>query len=140
MVLRLSGKEDRNIGVFTRVSASPDDRNLIAFYADGGFAVAGPFASRPDDMFAFGLAYAQISDRARRLDQDFNALGISPRPIRDFEALATASYQVQVRQGFSLIPNLQYVIHPGGGYVLNGTMPGAAKDAAVAGLRAVVRF
>ena len=140
MLLRLSGKDDRNIGLFARVSGSPDDRNLISFYADTGFAIKGPFAARPDDTFGFGLAYARISDQARALDQDFNALGASPRPVRDFEALAIASYQVQLREGFSLIPNLQYVVHPGGGYVLDATTPVAAHDAVVAGMRAIVRF
>jgi porin len=140
MVLRLSDKDDRNIGVFTRVSASPDDRNLIAFYADGGFAIKGPLSGRPDDTLGFGMSYARISDRARALDQDFATLAASPRPVRDFEAVAIASYSIQVRQGFSLIPNLQYVIHPGGGYVLDNATPVAAGNAAVAGVRAIVRF
>jgi porin len=140
MLLRLPGDGDRSIGMFARVSGSPDDRNLISFYADTGFAIKGPFAARPDDTFGFGLAYARISDRARALDQDFNALGVSVRPVRDFEATLIASYQVQLREGFSLIPNLQYVIHPGGGYVLNETAPVAAKDAAVVGLRALISF
>jgi porin len=139
MVLRLPG-DDRNIGMFARVSASPDDRNLISFYADAGFAIKGPWAQRPDDTFGFGFSYARISDQARALDRDFNAFGTSPRPVRDFEAVAIASYQVQLRDGFALIPNLQYVIHPGGGYVLDNTVPVAAKDAAVVGMRAVVRF
>jgi porin len=139
MLLRLPG-DDRNIGMFARVSGSPDDRNLISFYADTGFAIKGPFTERPDDTLAVGFSYARISDRARVLDQDFNALGTSPRPVRDFEAVAIASYQVQLREGFSLIPNLQYVIHPGGGYALDDTVPVAVKDAAVAGLRAVIRF
>jgi porin len=140
MLLRLSGKDDRNIGMFARVSGSPDDRNLISFYADTGFAIKGPFAARPDDTFGFGISYARISDQARALDQDFNLLGVSPRPVRDFEALAIASYQVQIREGFALIPNLQYVVHPGGGYVLNGTVPVETKDAAVVGVRALVSF
>ncbi|HLH92176.1 MAG TPA: carbohydrate porin [Xanthobacteraceae bacterium] len=140
MLLRLSTKDDRNIGMFARVSASPDDRNLIALYADSGFAIKGPFAARPDDTFGFGLAYARISNRARALDQDFNLVGTSPRPPRDFEALAIASYQIQVREGFALIPNVQYVMHPGGGYVLDDVVPVTAKDALVFGVRTLVRF
>jgi porin len=140
MVLRLPGKDDRSIGMFARASASPDDRNLISFYADTGFAIKGPFASRPDDTFGFGLAYARISDQARALDADFNLLGTSPRPVRDFEVLAIASYQIQLREGFSLIPNLQYVVHPGGGYALDDGVPVAAKDAVVVGVRTLLRF
>jgi porin len=58
-----------------------------------------------------------------QLDQDFNGFGASPRPVRDFEALAIASYQVRLREGLFLIPNLQYIIHPGGGYMLNEMVP-----------------
>jgi hypothetical protein len=83
---------------------------------------------------------ARISDQARALDQDFNGLGASPRPVRDFEALAIASYQVQLREGFSLTPNVQYVFHPGGGYVPDETEPVATKDAVVVGVRMTIRF
>jgi porin len=140
MLLRLPGEGDRNIGMFFRASGSPDDRNLISFYADTGLAIKGPFAERPDDTLGFGVAYVRISDQARALDRDFNLIGISPRPVRDFESNLIASYQIQLRPGFSLIPNVQYVIHPGGGYVLNETMPVAAKDAVVLGLRTLIRF
>jgi carbohydrate-selective porin OprB len=47
---------------------------------------------------------------------------------------------VRLREGFFLIPNLQYIIHPGGGYMLNEMVPVATKDAAVVGVRAIIRF
>jgi carbohydrate-selective porin OprB len=39
-----------------------------------------------------------------------------------------------------VLPNLQYVIHPGGGYVLDAGTPRAVHDAFVLGLRTVLKF
>ncbi len=52
-----AGREsERGIGAFTRVSASPNDQNLINFYADAGVVVIGLSASRPDDQFGIAVA------------------------------------------------------------------------------------
>ena len=134
------GDGTRGLGVFTRVSASPSDRNLIDFYADGGFNLAGPFDARPNDKIGLGLAYANISNRARDLDRDFQALAASPRPVRDYEALVTLGYLMQVRQGWNLYPTFQYIVHPGGGYVLDGATPTPVHNATVVGMRTVMKF
>src|SRR5205085_3727279 len=89
-VARFGGAdEERGIGVFGRASSSPNDRNLIDFYADGGVSVTGLVRSRPKDRIGVGFGYARISGAARDLDRDFAAT--SPRPVRDHEALLTAS-------------------------------------------------
>ena len=36
-------------------------------------------------------------------------------PTRSFESLVTAVYQYEVRAGWTLQPNFQYIVHPGGG-------------------------
>jgi porin len=54
----------------------------------------------------------------------------------------TAVYQYEVRSGWTLQPNFQYFIHPGGG-ATNPTGPNPGKplrDAAVFGLRTVLKF
>jgi porin len=38
--------------------------------------------------------------------------------MRSFEGLLTAVYQYQIRDGWTVQPNLQYVIRPGGGATL----------------------
>lgn len=135
-------KEDRNIGVFARISGSPDDRNLISFYADTGVTVKGPFPSRPDDAFGIGFAYGRISNRARGLDFDTQRFGTPGYPIRDYEALIEVSYKYQIMDGWTLQPDFQYVMHPGG-HIPNplATSPTIAiKNAAVLGVRTVVQF
>lgn len=132
----------RDIGAFARISASPDDRSLVSFYADTGINVKGPFASRPDDVFGIGFAYARISNRARALDQDTAAFGTIGYPIRDYEALIEVSYKYQVTDGWTIQPDFQYVMHPGGN-VPNPNDPTqtiTVKNAAVLGVRTTVQF
>lgn len=59
-------QSERNIGMFVRASASPEDqRNLVDFYADSGVTVTGAMKSRPDDKFGIAFAYSHISSAAR---------------------------------------------------------------------------
>jgi porin len=139
-VLKLAGKDERGIGIFTRMSGSPDDRNLIDFYADGGINIQGPFATRPKDKLGLGFAYARISNRARDLDRDFERLADDGRPVRDAEKLLAVSYLAEIRQGWVVHPTFQYIIHPGGGYVLDNGVPRAVGNAAVLGVRTVLKF
>lgn len=138
----LPGSDDRGVGVFARASTSPSDRNLIDLYADAGLQVTGLSEQRPQDRFGIAVGYARVSSRARELDADFRQLNGADWPVRSSEKLLTAVYQYEVRSGWTLQPNFQYIVRPGGG-VTNplGSMPGRAlKDAAVFGLRTTVKF
>jgi porin len=138
-LVAFAGREsERGVGVFSRASFSPNDRNLISFYTDGGVTATGPVASRPADKIGLAVAYARISDSARALDRDFEILDNSPRPVRSAEALITASYWAEIRKGWIVIPTLQYVINPGGGYV--GGMATPVGNAIVFGARTVLKF
>ena len=133
-------QSERNIGMFARASASPEDqRNLVDFYADTGVAVSGAMASRPDDKFGIAFAYSHISSAARALDQDYALFGV-PRPLRDYEANITAAYVAEVRKGWTVWPTIQYVINPGAGYVLDNGLAQAVKNAFVFGARTVIKF
>jgi porin len=62
------------------------------------------------------------------------------RPLRDAEVLVTATYLAEIRKGWNIIPTLQYVIHPGGGYVLDNGGAKIVKNATVFGVRTVIKF
>ena len=139
---RVRHDDDRGIGIFARASYSPPDRNLIDVYADAGIECIGLSDQRPKDKFGIAAGYARISPRARALDDDFRQLFGPAWPVRSFESLLTAVYQYEVRAGWTLQPNFQYIIHPGGGATNPlGSAPGKVlKDAAVFGLRTVLKF
>jgi porin len=130
---RVPHSEDRGIGVFTRASSTQPDRNLIDFYADAGIEFIGLSDKRPKDKLGVAVGYAHVSSHARALDADFQQLTGASAPQRSFESLITAVYQYEVRAGWTLQPNFQYIIHPGGGATNPlGNNPGRAlKDAAV---------
>jgi porin len=139
---RVGNDADRGIGVFLRASYSPPDRNIVDFYADSGIEFVGLSDSRQKDKFGIAAAYARVSPWARALDADFRQLAGPAWPTRSAETLVTAVYQYEVRGGWTLQPNFQYIVHPGGG-ATNPLQPGAGrvlKDAAVLGLRTVVKF
>jgi len=139
---RVGNDPDRGIGIFARVSFSPSDRNLIDRYADGGIELVGLSDARPKDKFGIAFGYAHVSSRAQALDVDFQQLMGPNWPLRSFESLVTAVYQYEVRAGWTLQPNFQYFVHPGGGVTDPlGTNPGKLlKDAAVFGLRTMLKF
>ena len=141
-IYRVGNDDDRGIGIFARVSSSPSDRNLIDRYADGGIEFIGLSDSRPKDKFGIAAGYAHVSNRARALDLDFQQLMGSGWPLRSYESLLTAVYQYEVRSGWTLQPNFQYFVHPGGGATNpTGPIPGKLlKNAAVFGLRTVLKF
>lgn len=154
MIYRVEGSPDRGIGAFGRVSASPGDRNLIGFYADGGLTFKGMIAARPDDTFGISVGYARIASGARGFDRDTRAFGITagldpetglyagaPLLVRSSEALIEVTYQAQIVPGWTVQPDFQYVFRPGGNIANARDPAGAAiKDAAVFGLRTTIRY
>ncbi|MGO4705104.1 carbohydrate porin [Microvirga sp. 2MCAF38] len=141
MVYRISNTTDQGIGIFARLAVSPSDQNLISFYADTGVSFKGMIPSRPDDLFAVGFAYAQISSRVTGLDLDAISFTGMVRPVQSSEAVIEVTYQAQVLPGWTLQPDFQYIFRPGGN-VQNPRAPNgvAIKDAMVFGLRSIIRY
>lgn len=138
---RVPKSDDRGIGMFTRVSGSPSPASLIDLYADAGLEFIGISDARPDDKFGLAIGYAHVGGRAQALDNDFAVLNPS-WPRRSFEGLLTAVYQYQLRDGWTVQPNFQYIVRPGAGASDPlGANPGRLlRNAAVFGLRTVLKF
>lgn len=139
---RVGEDVDRGIGIFARASYSPPDRNLIDLYADAGIELVGLSDQRPHDKFGVAAGYARVSPWARALDGDFQQIYGPNWPTRSFESLVTIVYQYEVRAGWTLQPNFQYITYPGGGATdpLGANPAKVLKDAAVFGLRTVLKF
>ena len=124
------GDAQSGVTVFSRMSLSPSDRNLIDRYIDGGIVFAGMIPSRPDDKFGASVIYAKFSDSIRAFDQD-KVLFTGTGPIRDYETNLELTYQAQIVPGWLVQPNLQFIWHPSGD---------ARKNATVVGARSLWRF
>jgi len=142
MIYHLPGDDPaKGVGVFVRISASPDDRNLVSFYADAGINFNGVIASRPNDSFGLGLAYARISDSVSAAEEDAVYFSGVQRPVQDYEAALELTYQAQIVPGWTIQPDFQYIFHPGR-HIANPFDPtGAAiPNAAVVGVRTTINY
>ena len=119
------GDSQSGISVFSRMSISPSDRNLISAYIDGGIVFAGLIPQRPADKFGASVIYAKFSDSVRAFDRDTVLLTGVPTPIRDYEANLELSYAAQIIPGWIVQPNLQFIWHPSGDATKNATVVGA---------------
>ena len=86
------------------------------------------FRNRPNDALAIGFAYTNISDSVTAFDVDFG------EPVaRNYESLIEVCYTFELKNGFVLQPDFQYIFQPGGNVA-------GQKDAAVVGLRSTIGF
>jgi porin len=129
LIWRVPGSEEaKGVGVFARFIGAPADRNLIDLYFDAGITFTGMFRNRPNDALAIGFAYTNISNRVTAFDVDFG------EPVaRNYESLIEICYTYEIKPGWSLQPDFQYIAQPGGG------VPGV-KDATVVGVRTAINF
>lgn len=138
MVWRYPGEDPfRGIGIFAMALAAPGDRNLISLDIEAGINFMGLWDARPHDAFGAAFAYTRISpdlSASQRIAADQAA-------IQSYELAFEVTYQAEIVPGFVIQPDFQYIFRPGGG-AINPLNPkaGLIRDAAVFGLRTVVKF
>jgi porin len=72
MVLREvngAGQKGPALGLWTRVGGAPAERNMVTFYADGGFNLLAALPERNDDVLDVGIGYSKASEHASRTNQ-----------------------------------------------------------------------
>lgn len=126
------GGNQSGISVYNRTSYSPNDRNLVSFYTDGGIVFSGMIPGRPNDRFGAGFIYSKFSKGVRGYDSDLIFYTGSTGPIRDYEMNLELTYQAQIVPGWTIQPDFQLVWHPSG----NSAIPRAT----VGGVRSMWRF
>jgi porin len=110
--------------VFTRIGYSQEDRIFVSLGIDSGVTVTGLIPGRPQDVLGLGVIYARIS-------RDF--AGAQPDPaLWGHETVFELTYKIAFAPWWSLQPDVQYVVHPGGST--------AVANAVVVGLRLDLLF
>jgi porin len=122
MIYRDGGADSgRGLTPFVSLIFAPDSSvNTMPFFANGGLVYQGPFASRPRDTAAFGVAYGAFSSQLARSQRDARSAG-SGVGIQKYELALELTYIIQVRRWLQVQPDLQYIINPGG----TGKIPNA---------------
>jgi porin len=133
---------DRSLDSFLRITGAPSDRNLIDLYGDTGLSFQGLLKERADDIIGLGFAVGRISPRAVAYARDVIAATGLPVPIPNYEAVAELTYQWALAKHWSIQPDLQYVIHPGGNIANPATpnSPSPIPNAWVIGLQTHLEF
>jgi porin len=93
---------------------------------------------RPDDKVGVAFAYARIGNNARGLDGDIGAFGNFFYPVRSGEAMIEMMYQTQWTKWWTVQPEVQYIIRPGGGVLNPGD--GLRPNAWVIAFRSTISF
>jgi porin len=130
---------DTSLNLFMRAGAVPSDRNLVSAYVDGGAGFKGLLPGRADDTLTFGVAYIKISPNAVALDRDTNAL-TPPYPIRSEEIVFEVSYAAQIAPWWTIQPDFQYIVRPGGNVPDPNNPSMTIKNAAIVGVRSTIKF
>jgi porin len=126
LIWRVAGSEDpQGVGIFGRVVGAPSDRNLVDIYFDTGVTFTGMIPGRPADALAIGFAYTGISNQVHGFDMDAGEL-----VARNYESLIEVCYTFEIKPGWSLQPDFQYIWQPGGNVagVDNATVIGARSS------------
>jgi len=139
MLWRRPGTEDVGIGIFTRQMIAPPDRSAMPYYGEVGLTWKGMLEGRDDDVAGIAVAYGATSDRLSGRDRDANAFG-TPTAVRDHETAVELLYRAQLTPWWTVIPDVQYIIHPGGGVGLPDDAAQRIPDALVVGLRTVFKL
>jgi porin len=139
LVFRPPGSKDGGVGVFARAMGAPGDRNQVNVFVDGGITYKGAFG-RDNDTMGLGVGWARISDTARAGDAALAAFSGGFYPIRTSETVLELTYQSQLAPWWSVQPDFQYVVNPGGGIVNPSRPTKRIGDAAIFGLRTTITF
>ncbi len=98
-------------GNFIQADSKTDPVSQIA---QVGMLYNALFASRPNDTLGLAVGRQRGSDRVATSERIMNANGLGPVPVQGSEYLLVINYKARVYHGISLMPNLQYIHHPGG--------------------------
>jgi porin len=118
------GDATSGVTVFSRLSGSPSDRNLIDFFVDGGIVFAGLVPQRPNDKFGASAMYSRFSNSVRAFERDQIAFTGIPTVVQDFEANLELTYSAQIIPGWTVQPVLTHIWHPNGDRTRNATVTG----------------
>lgn len=133
LVFRPPGAKDGGMGVFLRAMGAPGPHAPVNVFLDGGVSYKGAFG-RDGDTVGLGFGWSKINPAG------FASVPGATIPLRAQEVLFELTYQAQLTPWWTVQPDTQYIINPGGG-VLNPNGSGKiVGNAVVLGVRSVVTF
>jgi porin len=124
--------QPRNVETFLRGGNAEGDRSTFDYYFDGGVVFNGFIPGRPADVVGVATAYGHIGSAVAGEAQGEDGLDGTNTPIPDYEANIELTYFAQIAKWWTVQPDLQVLLHPGGST--------AIPNALVLGVRTTVTF
>ncbi|TAL89106.1 MAG: carbohydrate porin [Rhodanobacter sp.] len=118
--------------LFMNLVQADSEVDFIDQMSSVGMLYAAPFASRPNDIVGVVLGRNHVSSRVADANRIINASSFVAVPVPSSEYLLELNYTASLYRGITLMPNLQYVRHPGG--------TKANRDYTVLGAQLIVSF
>lgn len=106
------GNSPNGLGCYYQFGATNSDIVFTHRYFGCGLTYFGPLARRDDDSVGFGLGYGRMTSEANAGKAFFSGYGPGPAPVGEHELILTWYYQMQIRPGMYLQPNLTYIPNP----------------------------
>jgi porin len=123
---QIYSKNNQIISFFVRSGGAPSNTNFVDYYAEGGLNFTGFVPGRDNDVGGIAIARSHVSG-------DYSDSQIlQGNPPSTAETVIEATYKAQLAPWWSLQPDVQYIVSPGG---FQG-----ARNATVLGLRTMVVF
>lgn len=120
-------RADQKISTFLRGGYAPADRNAVDWYLDAGFNFTGFVPGRPHDVAGLAVARSNFSRDYSRYENS-----LSGSTVHDSEIVVEGTYRAQLAPWWTLQPDLQFIITPGG--------DNSCQNALVIGLRTSLVF
>lgn len=99
------GDPKQGLRCFAHLGEAPSDRNIVAFYTDGGLDYQGLVPSRDADILALGLSFTKVSRDA----VDATGLPVAAH----HETVLELTYLAPINDHLSIQPDFQYIFNPG---------------------------
>ncbi len=124
--------QPKTVSLFARGGSAEGDRSLFNYYVDGGITFNGVIPGRPSDLIGIATAYGSVGPAAAGAVADSNGLSGTSLAVPDYEQNIELTYFAQIAKWWTVQPDLQVLIHPGGSTAL--------PNAIVLGVRTTVSF
>jgi porin len=96
---------------------SDEDTSQFSRFAFAGITDQGIIRFRPDDSFGVVIAWQKISPVLSATQSIEASLGVplskDALGVQSDETVVETRYDIAITEGLHLMPDLQYVIHPG---------------------------
>lgn len=129
----------RNVAIFGSVTGPLDNAETYSMQATGGVIWNGPMARRPNDSLGFQATLFRFSKKEVGYENDLIAKQGSSERFSRNETMLELNYSYKLFPVVSIVPNVQYIIHPD---ILGNTagMNRVPANALVVGLRAMLNM